>query len=451
MWKKSANLFNRAERLNECFDNLPILEEFKKTSSSEDDNLDKEIIRAVYEGYLFQLEKLLSDEYNPNKLFFQDRIIKLDHEVNDEIVFEPFYYSLLSLACVKGHYDVVKWLVERGAEIDKKTEIKDDEHLSIELKNPVILSCEMGYLEILNYLLAHKSIRYIKDIKDIRGKTLVDIAVETNNDIMLRYLIEDESFYPSIYTACEKGSISTIKYLIRIGHKLWNDYSVAGMYDRYSSDGKRTPVECAGNNLKVIKFLLSQGAEPSILGINYEVDSNKQKKSLNKIIELLDFLIKYGANAEGDSESTFTPIILAITAKNYTAFKFLIEKGANYNKHIFVRTFDELTDLDTYQTPLYYAKNLLKEILYDEDHNNISNETGSASYEVKQLKQIINHLTTLNARDYIIGAEVYDDYMYSIHESLNPYNMDNYGTKRRHMSMDDFIKKYNRSNESTQI
>ncbi len=146
-------------------------------------------------------------------------------------------------ACLGGHLDAAKLMIEKGG---KRLGLKDSKYWGWGLENQDIWSyeleaaCEGGHLDIINFLIK-------KGAKDW--------------DIGLR-------------GACKGGHLDLVNLMIEKGTKNWN----FGLFGA-----------CKGGHLDIVKLMLQKGAEPQD---EYKISFNPKNDQIIEIIyaSLYDYL-----------------------------------------------------------------------------------------------------------------------------------------------------------------
>ena len=375
---------------------------------------DEQVVEVVKSGNIAVLEKVILCGYNINQYFFMDEHRGIDED-GYEIEYEAYFYSLLSIACESENIEIVKILIKYGAKIYSETERESEWEDFCEVKNPIICACKNGNVDILNFLVDNGA---NLDIRDRNGNTLVDIAIYNNNIDILKYLVSKvKTVNLNLHAACNIGNTEIVKYLIEKG---------ANINQRQFKTHGQTPIEAAGNNLEIIRLLLSLGAKPSLFGIKYETcycDGVWFTTDIDtkEILPAIKLLIDSGADVNEERKNdmgNYSPLTLAIYGYDYNAVKYLVEKGANYN--IRLTRLGDTGDIDgssDYQSTLSLAKERLSQEYYNSDEKE--------NYEVNQLKQIVDYLKSLGAKDYCIDSWCYDNFAEdSVNASMdNPFDL----------------------------
>lgn len=121
---------------------------------------DKMLIGAVKQGNESLVEKLLAEKGDPTSVF--------DHGGD----------TLLHVAAIRGHHNLVQKLISKGIPVDAKNNGGE---------TALHLACLKGQEQVAQALLSHGA---DPSIKDKQGKTSRDIATEVGNIEMVRLLHE---------------------------------------------------------------------------------------------------------------------------------------------------------------------------------------------------------------------------------------------------------------------
>jgi ankyrin repeat protein/CII-binding regulator of phage lambda lysogenization HflD len=222
----------------------------------------------------------------------------------------PLYY-----ACQKGDLELVRYLVERGVNIQAKSKYGE---------TPLYGACWRDNLELIKYLVEKGANIQAKSY----GETPLATTARAGNLEAVKYLVgqganvsvRDEEGNTPLHQACQKGDLELVKYLVEKGVNV-NVKNING----------NTPLllACKGNDLELVKYLVEEGA-----------DVNAKDKEGNTLywaycerdnIELVKLLVELGAdvNAKGDYGNT---LLYFICERNDLELaKYLVDKGADVN------------------------------------------------------------------------------------------------------------------------
>lgn len=155
--------------------------------------------------------------------------------------------------------------------------------------SPLILSYNLNFMEIFEYLLSYSNIITINR-KDINNKPLLYHAIEKEDVSTINYLL---CHYAICYNSC-------IEKVISKGYKLLSIL--------LNNNGCKI-------DLNTTLF--------SIIKSNNLIEKEK--------IEAIKILIKKGANVNYENENHKTPLIHALQLKSLSIVEILVENGANIN------------------------------------------------------------------------------------------------------------------------
>ena len=197
----------------------------------------------------------------------------------------------LFLAAAYSHLDILRYLVENGADINACS----DDHCT-----PLMIAIKMGHINVATYLVEHGA---KVDLKDDRGCTALHHA--------MYYYHHDR--------------LEVCSCLIERGA------DVNGCYNNKSPQNGRTPLMIASRygQLDAMTFLIKQGANVNLqdkegeTALHYAVDGSDVS------CEVLSCLIENGANFDAFSNSGCTPLMKAIHNQLIQVVTYLIEHGAN--------------------------------------------------------------------------------------------------------------------------
>jgi len=170
----------------------------------------------------------------------------------------------LSIAADKGHLEIVKYLVEQGAQLNQADRLDN---------TPLHIAAGKGHLEIVKYLVKKRA-----NVDQINGYGRTPL-----------------------YAAAERGRFEIVKYLVEQGVDV----------DR-ASHSKETPLHAAaeGGHLEIVKYLVEQG-------VDVDPASHSKETPLHAAagighLGIVQYLVEQGANLNKVSGWRQTPLSLAL-------------------------------------------------------------------------------------------------------------------------------------------
>ncbi|KAJ7256364.1 ankyrin repeat-containing domain protein [Mycena rebaudengoi] len=230
-------------------------------------------------------------------------LIENGADVNTPGPEDDFYSSALETAASGGHLDTVVLLLESGAEFGNAlAAAAEGGHLEIvrllvkmggdintgQFKSPLLATCEGGYTEIFNFLL------------------------ENHPDI------NAVSYYgTALLAACEKGRIDFVRRLLDLGADV--DLGRAG---------GSNPLEVASRcgHIEIVRLLLEHNANPNIGIALYAAAEWSDDRA-----DIVRLLLEKGADPNRRSPSGDTPLRIACLYHHREIVRLLIEHGADPN------------------------------------------------------------------------------------------------------------------------
>lgn len=220
--------------------------------------------------------------------------------------------TILNYAIINGNINIVKYLAQKGININKKSKVK--------------------YKFIIKNGKIKQTVKIIEDDGKI-GDTPLIIAIKANKSDVTKLLIrlgakinlKNNRSNTPLNIAIKTQNIKLIKYLLKKG---------ANVNPKYESWNTPLIVAIETKNLDIIKLLLKHGADintansnnvtPLYYSFGFLGTNNKFTDEKFKIVK---YLIKNGAKL--DEESLYN----AIRTKSLKLINFLISKGAKLNKN----------------------------------------------------------------------------------------------------------------------
>ncbi|KAL7950547.1 ankyrin repeat-containing domain protein [Trichoderma barbatum] len=171
--------------------------------------------------------------------------------------------------------------------------------------------------------------------RNIRGQTAVILAAIQNPEA-LRILIKkganlaavDNDGLSALHFAAYWGSVDSARILLKNGanRELVNKTGSTPLL--LLEDGE-TPLSAAirGGHVKVVGLLLQNGSDPTVVlksGLTPTIIASSSEQ-----IQILDILLSYGANISISSQDGFTPLMAASMNLQMDTIRYLLEKGAD--------------------------------------------------------------------------------------------------------------------------
>ncbi|KAL1505978.1 hypothetical protein ABEB36_005419 [Hypothenemus hampei] len=259
-----------------------------------------------------------------------------------------FKESALTLACYKGHLDMVRFLLEAGADQEHKTdemhtalmEASMDGHVEVarllldsgaqvnmptdSFESPLTLAACGGHVDLAMLLIERGA--NIEEVNDEGYTPLMEAAREGHEEMVHLLLGQganinaqtDETQETALTLACCGGFTEVADILLKAGADI--------------ELGASTPLMEAAQegHLELVRFLLEYAA--NVNAVTQTNDTALTYACENGHTDVAELLIQYGADIEHESEGGRTPLMKACRAGHLCTVKFLIDKGANVCK-----------------------------------------------------------------------------------------------------------------------
>ncbi|XP_060802351.1 ankyrin repeat and KH domain-containing protein 1 isoform X4 [Amyelois transitella] len=274
--------------------------------------------------------------------------ILLDHGAGINTHSNEFKESALTLACYKGHLDMVRFLLAAGADREHKTdemhtalmEASMDGHVEVarllldsgaqvnmptdSFESPLTLAACGGHVELAMLLLERGA--NIEEVNDEGYTPLMEAAREGHEEMVALLLGQgasinaqtDETQETALTLACCGGFLEVAAFLIKAGADV--------------ELGASTPLMEASQegHLELVRYLISAGAD--VHAQTQTGDTALTYACENGHTDVAELLLRAGARLEHESEGGRTPLMKAARAGHVCTVQFLRGKGADVNR-----------------------------------------------------------------------------------------------------------------------
>lgn len=261
---------------------------------------------------------------------------------------DEFKESALTLACYKGHLEMVRFLLEAGADQEHKTEemhtalmeASMDGHVEVarllldsgaqvnmpadSFESPLTLAACGGHVELVMLLLERGA--NIEEVNDEGYTPLMEAAREGQEEVVALLLSQgadinaqtEETQETALTLACCSNSLEVAEYLIKAGADI--------------EAGANTPLMEAAQegHIELVRHLISAGA--NVNAVTTSGETALMYACENGHTNVAETLIDAGADLEHEAEGGRTPVMKAARAGHLCTVQFLVSRGANINK-----------------------------------------------------------------------------------------------------------------------
>lgn len=300
-------------------------------------NGDLQSINALLFNGLVDLQSLRNTDLDPiyaavrNK---QSHVIDFFRESGS--IIDPNDFNFLSIACRKGHEDMVHLLLSKLYSKDLchrlssvlEIAVKENQESIVrvlvsyrafptkdeEINYHIIVHCLSTFKD---YLIINALIRRIPDVNySLDGKSLLELVVEKNSLLLATSLLKrGAKTNPRIfYEAMNQGNTGMLKLLLKNS----NGQHVRWLFFK----------SCELGDLKCIQALICCGVDPNII-------NKKQENALFHCymhFKVIEFLLEWKVDPNQMDTRGMTPLHLAVSHNCKDSAMILIENGADVNQ-----------------------------------------------------------------------------------------------------------------------
>ena len=274
--------------------------------------------------------------------------ILVEHGASINTHSNEFKESALTLACYKGHLEMVRFLLEAGADQEHKTEemhtalmeASMDGHVEVarllldsgaqvnmpadSFESPLTLAACGGHVELAMLLLERGA--NIEEVNDEGYTPLMEAAREGHEEMVGLLLSQgadinaqtEETQETALTLASCGGFLEVAEFLIKAGADI--------------EAGANTPLAEAAQegHISLVQHLLDAGA--NVNATSASGDTPLMYACENGHREVVEVLLEAGASLEHEADGGRTPLMKAARAGHLSTVKYLVESGANINK-----------------------------------------------------------------------------------------------------------------------
>ncbi|CAG2162007.1 unnamed protein product, partial [Oppiella nova] len=274
--------------------------------------------------------------------------ILVEHGASINTHSNEYKESALTLACYKGHLEMVRFLLEAGADQEHKTdemhtalmEASMDGHVEVarllldsgaqvnmpadSFESPLTLAACGGHVELAMLLLERGA--NIEEVNDEGYTPLMEAAREGHEEMVALLLSQgadinaqtEETQETALTLACCGGFLDVADFLIKAGADI--------------EAGANTPLMEAAQegHLDLVRHLINSGS--NVNAMTSSGDTGLMYACENGHTDVAELLLQAGADLEHEAEGGRTSLMKASRAGHLCTVQFLINRGANVNK-----------------------------------------------------------------------------------------------------------------------
>ncbi|CAG2105105.1 unnamed protein product, partial [Medioppia subpectinata] len=274
--------------------------------------------------------------------------ILVEHGASINTHSNEYKESALTLACYKGHLEMVRFLLEAGADQEHKTdemhtalmEASMDGHVEVarllldsgaqvnmpadSFESPLTLAACGGHVELAMLLLERGA--NIEEVNDEGYTPLMEAAREGHEEMVALLLSQgadinaqtEETQETALTLACCGGFLDVADFLIKAGADI--------------EAGANTPLMEAAQegHLDLVRHLINCGS--NVNATTSSGDTALMYGCENGHTDVAELLLQAGANLEHEAEGGRTSLMKAARAGHLCTVQFLLNRGSNVNK-----------------------------------------------------------------------------------------------------------------------
>ena len=254
-----------------------------------------------------------------------DTLLKAGADPNLKAVYNPLKEesaTALHLACYHGHEDIVMLLLNNNA--DPNIKLPGNE------ATPLMIAVGQQYYRIVKLLL--QSGAYVDSKANIKlEETTALHYAASNNDTQLVSLLLNANADVNIsntigatpmHVACYNGNEENVKQFLKVGAQP-NICTKSGQSPLHAA------ILSTYNNVKIIEKLLNAGADPNLAEINGLTPLHVACSHEKECAEIVQLLLTAKANTDVLHSKGHTPLSVAACKGHSKIVKLLLKSGAN--------------------------------------------------------------------------------------------------------------------------